>query len=249
MGPPPTRKRGDAARQAGPARRPHSRPQGSKGWPLWAEPPNPQSGRPQEPWLSSGQAGLLLTAPCQSTKCHLGLPTSSLFPQVPGTRPGPPPPSPWPPAEVSPRGGSGSINCTEPTPPHPTPAAPPTHQVVFSNHTGSGLGPGAPVAVGLEQSATSEHPAWMVGAARDAAPSPVGCSWSFPGAGEDGVGRGGGAPVPAQGRTRRVPTHSPQSGCRVASSGFSQSPSQSGRRGLCPSSPAPCQRVSQPRAG
>lgn len=172
------------------------------------------------------------------------LPASSPKSLAPAPHPSP---SPWPPAEVSPRGGSGSINCTEPTPPHPRSS--PNHQVVFSNHTGSGLGPGAPVAVGLEQSATGEHPAWMVGAARDAAPSPVGCSWSFPGAGEDGVGRGGGAPVPAQGRTRRVPTHSPQSGCRVASSSFSQSPSQSGRRGLCPSSPAPCQRVSQPRAG
>lgn len=245
MGPPPTRKRGDAARQAGPACLPHSRPQGSRGWPLWAEPPDPQSGRPHEPCPSSGQAGLFLTAPRQSTKCYLGLPTSSLFHQSLPTPPSHPHPAPGPQWKSPSEGAVGPSTAQD----APSPAAPRARQVGFSPHTGWGLGPGAPVAVRLEQSVTSKHPAWMVGAARVAAPSPVGCSWSFPGAGEDGVGRGGGALVPAQGRTRRVPTHSLQSGCRVASSGFSQSPSQSGRRGLCPSSPAPCQRVSQPRAG
>lgn len=245
MGPPPTRKRGDAARQAGPACLPHSRPQGSRGWPLWAEPRTPNQD--------------VLTSPAPGQ----GRPASSLLPHVrplnaiwafqspvSSTSPCPRhPPTPTPPLAPSgslPQRGQW-VHQLHRTP--RSPAAPCARQVGFSPHTGWGLGPGAPVAVGLEQSVTSKHPAWMVGAARVSAPSPVGCSWSFPGAGEDGVGRGGGALVPAQGRTRRVPTHSPQSGCRVASSGFSQSPSQSGRRGLCPSSPAPCQRVSQPRAG
>lgn len=228
---PPGSGRGDAARQAGPARL----PQGSKGWPLWAEPPDPQSGRPQEPCPSSEQAGLFLTAPCQSTKCYLGLPPSSLFHQSP--------------APLAPTGslpGRGQwVHQLQRTPPRP-PAAPPARQVDFSRHAGWGLGPGAPVAVGLEQP-VSTLPGWSArpGTRLRGLWAAAGAPWEQGG----WAGTGWGARVPAQGRTRRVPTPSPQSGCRVASSGFSQSPSQSGRSGLCPSSPAPCQRVSQPRAG
>lgn len=55
------------------------------------------------------------------------------------------------------------------------------------------------MAVRLEQSVTSKHPAWMVGA-RSAAPSPVGCSQVSREQG-DGVGRVGGHWCPPKGRT------------------------------------------------
>ena len=122
-----------------------------------------------------------------------------------------------------------------------------------SEHAGWGLrcsawaGPGAPVVVGLGLSVAGERLVWMASEAGEAAPSPVGCSWSFLRPGVDGVGQGwwGTGARPGQDQTRRY-TQPAVWLPRVTSSSFSQSPSQSGQRGPCPYSPALCQPISQP---
>lgn len=92
-----------------------------------------------------------------------------------------------------------------------------------------------------------ERLVWMARESGEAAPSPVGCSWSFLRPGVDRVGQGwwGTGARPGQDQTHRY-THPAVWLPGVTSSSFSQSPSQSGQRGPCPYSPVLCQPVSQP---
>lgn len=179
---PPGSGRGDAARQAGPVRL----PQESKGWPLWQNrrTPNQDALKSPAPAQSRPASSLLPHVSPLNAIWAFHLPASSTSPR-----------RPWPPLGVSPGGGQW-VHQLQRMPPRPT-AAPPARQVGFSRHAGWGLGPGARGSCGSWVRATCEHPAWMVGAARDAAPRPVGCSWSSLGAGRtgwDGVGGTGARP-------------------------------------------------------
>lgn len=87
-----------------------------------------------------------------------------------------------------------------------------------------GAGARGSVAVRLEQFQPVSNLCLDGWRARVAAPSPVGCSWSFLRQERTGWdGWGGTGARPRQDHTD-ASRHSLQSGCRVASSGFSQSP-------------------------
>lgn len=179
------------------------------------------------------QDSLRSPAPPQdmSTKCHLGLSKFNFFHQPPA----------WPASSRSPpRGATGSIFSTD------QPRQAPLSMLAGGWGAQCGQRPGTPMVVGLGLSGASERLVWMVSASGNAAPSPVGWSWSFCEQGWTGWdGVGGTGARPGQDQTRRY-TQPAVWLPRVTSSSFSLSPSLSGQRGLCPCSPAPCQHVSQP---
>ena len=184
MGPPPTRKRAEGRRQAG--------------WPC-APPPGIQRlapvGRTAGPPIRTSSRALpQLRAgrplPYCPMSVHQMLSGPSTFQPLP-----PVPSAPGPHWESPPEGSVGPSTAKNAS--HSSPRPP------GGLLQACWLGAGARGSCGSWVRATCEHPAWMVSAARDTAPRPVGCSLSSLGAGRTGWdGVGGTGARPGQDQTR-----------------------------------------------
>lgn len=165
---------------------------------LCASPRDPKAGPRGQNCRTPNQDVLKSPAPAQSR------PASSLLPHVsplnviwafhlPASSTSPQ--RPWPPLGVSPEGSVGPSTAKNAS--HSSPRPP------GGLLQACWLGAGARGSCGSWVRATCEHPAWMVSAARDTAPRPVGCSLSSLGAGRTGWdGVGGTGARPGQDQTR-----------------------------------------------